>query len=655
MRDLFKYCCVIFWWLAGLSFATSQTVLDTVQLNEFEVTSEFSAAVSGIIETTIDPMLKNDLKHLSLAELLSANSAVFVKSYGQGGLATASMRGTGASHTRVLWNGFSINSPMLGQVDLSLIPNNFIDKVGLSAGGNSLLQTSGALGGSVNLSNKPFNSSDPLVSLSQAFGSFQTYVTSINLNLNSGKLRSDTRFNLQTSENDFLYYNIGIIPSDWMKQQHAAFRNIGFTQQFTYIPAKNHFLSIISWNQWNDRDIPPIMTNVQKGGNPDEFQQDFFSRNVITWSYNKGATYFELKSAVFIEDQHYFLQTTTNEMDADIVTIINSKNNSNGFFTKAKLVQELQNGFGFTVGSEIGINTVQSTNYHGQKQRNISSIYALAEKEIINRINISLLLRLELADEKLLPLLPMLSLNYQLLKNEKLYLSGSISKNYNLPTLNDLYWFPGGNENLKAESGLEIEAGLHYAKTFSEKINLTLGLTAYRSQITDWIQWTPTDYRYWSPENISDVYVRGLESSLQMAGTFAQLSYKFLAGYALNKTTVESPVAKTEGFAGTQLIYIPVHNANAIVFADYKGFSSSWSAYFIGQRTTTMDTEKNYSNTLPAYFLNDFSFGKKIVFPKIDMELRFKVNNIFNKAYQAILWRPMPGRYYELFFTFNIN
>jgi len=37
--------------------------------------------------------------------------------------------GASASHTMVTWNGININSPMLGQLDFSLIPASFLDEV----------------------------------------------------------------------------------------------------------------------------------------------------------------------------------------------------------------------------------------------------------------------------------------------------------------------------------------------------------------------------------------------------------------------------------------------------------------------------------------------------------------------------------------------
>ena len=59
----------------------------------------------------------------SLDELLEHNSPVYLKNYGQGQLATLSIRGNGASQTQLFWNGFKMNSPTLGQSDLRLGKN----------------------------------------------------------------------------------------------------------------------------------------------------------------------------------------------------------------------------------------------------------------------------------------------------------------------------------------------------------------------------------------------------------------------------------------------------------------------------------------------------------------------------------------------------
>src|SRR5688572_12321762 len=55
----------------------------------------------------------------SAADMLRKFGYGDIRSYGQGGLATLSLRGTGAGHSSVLWNGLSLQSSLNGQLDLS--------------------------------------------------------------------------------------------------------------------------------------------------------------------------------------------------------------------------------------------------------------------------------------------------------------------------------------------------------------------------------------------------------------------------------------------------------------------------------------------------------------------------------------------------------
>ena len=101
---------------------------DTLQLSELEIISNMDDLGSPTKTTTIDSIAWKELNLGDIGELLAASTPVFVKSYGRGSLSTVSFRGTGASHTKVLWEGININSPMLGQTDFSLLPVSFFDE-----------------------------------------------------------------------------------------------------------------------------------------------------------------------------------------------------------------------------------------------------------------------------------------------------------------------------------------------------------------------------------------------------------------------------------------------------------------------------------------------------------------------------------------------
>ena len=143
--------------ILSVFFALSVTALaqnDTIYLQSVEVMSShvFNKVSKETMERKIDTAIIKRLKTVSLSQLLIQHSPVFIKTYGPGSTASASFRGTTASHTLVLWNGMQLNSPTLGEVDFSTIPVFFTDEISLQWGSKTSAN-SGGLGGVVNIGN----------------------------------------------------------------------------------------------------------------------------------------------------------------------------------------------------------------------------------------------------------------------------------------------------------------------------------------------------------------------------------------------------------------------------------------------------------------------------------------------------------------------
>lgn len=623
-------------------------IFDTLMLNELEVLGYRQDYSSPFKKTSIDSLMKSKMDYLDLGELLAAYTPVFVKSYGRGALSTVSFRGTGASHTQVQWDDFSINSPMLGQVDLSLIPNTFFNEVELYYGGGSLFKSSGALGGTVSLSNNSCFSEQPVLFIEQMVGSYSSYATSAGFSIGGKKFSSSTRFSYQTSQNDFTYYNDSVLPVREVTQQNADFSNLGFTQSFSYKPTLNNLITVTSWNQWNNRSIPPIMTNI--GSQTIEQQQDVFSRNILAWNYHKNNSRLEVKTAWFYEELLYGIGTEGVSAD----TLVDSQNKTNTFSAKAKYEYAFAKGIVLTTGLDFDHAYVISNNYDGLENRNTLSSYAALVKDFAGRIKVNLLLRADMVDAVVVPLMPLVGINYKILKNEDLFIRGSFSRNYHMPTLNDLYWFPGGNENLIPEESLEIEGGINYLKPIN-KFYFGADLSVYASRIDDWIQWIPSDKGYWSPQNVNEVFARGFELSANFSGLTGPFTFKIFAEYALTKTTNESKTAQESGKAGQQLIYIPEHTANGFLYGSIKGYYLTFNLLYTGERNTVMNENGSSQGVLPAYWMSDLSLGKSLIFKNNKLDIRFKINNLLDVSYQAVRLRAMPGRNFELLIKYNLN
>ena len=639
---------------------------DTIMLESVEVSASYmyGKATKESMERKIDTAVINRLQTRTLSQLLIQHSPVFIKTYGPGSTATASFRGTTASHTLVLWNGFQLNTPTLGEVDFSTIPVFFTDEISLQWGSKTSAN-SGGLGGTVNIANKHKFNEGMILDVKQTYGSFNTWGSYVNLGYSGNKFIARLKAYRNSSDNDFTYNNIATIPHQEMQQKNADFVDYGVMPEL-HLRMKKSTLSLVSWNQWSHRNYPQIMPNVFN--NTKEYADNNFSRNMISYKtyWNSGRV--ELKSAYFHEIQKYFLETyTSNDYP---VTQNNSLNESDVFRQIVDLQQDLYKSWKLYAKIQYDYENVKSSNYSpmpelaegglvgsaistgsttGCKKRNILSFYAAVDGKIYKDLDLRLTLRNDIVNEKSEGFFPTATMVYRLPFVKGLNFNMGYSHNYRSPSLNDMYWNPGGNENLKSEKGKTIDFDVNYSyekKFFS--LDMRAGL--YYSNVKDWIQWVPTNYRYWTPKNVSDVLARGLELHLKADYRYALWILSLSANYVYSHTTDESEYAQQYGSDGKQLIYIPMHHANAFAEAKWKTWNMTYSMEFTGKRKTSMNEDDFFAFDLPYYMLHHVTLGKQLD----KFRLEFRINNITDEEYQTVLWRAMPGRSYEIYLEFKL-
>ena len=161
----------------------------------------------GVQKTQLDTLVLHENIALSMADVLTFNTAIFIKQYGRATLSTVAFRGTAASHTQVMWNGMRINSPMLGMTDFSMIPSYFIDDASLLHGTSSVSETGGGLGGLVKLSTAPAAADGFGLQYIQGIGMFRTFDEFLRLTWGDERWQVSTRTVYQSSANDYKYRN----------------------------------------------------------------------------------------------------------------------------------------------------------------------------------------------------------------------------------------------------------------------------------------------------------------------------------------------------------------------------------------------------------------------------------------------------------------
>ncbi|MDT8400303.1 MAG: TonB-dependent receptor [Bacteroidales bacterium] len=619
----------------------------------------FEKEEAGMKESVVDSVIILEKINLSLSDLLSENTPVFIKDHGRGALATASFRGTAPSHTQVSWNGININSPMAGMVDFSLIPVYIIDELKIRHGTASIADRSGGLGGSINISNRANWSNRLSGKYMQGFGSYSSFDEFLQLNAGNSDIQSKTRLYYNYSKNDYTFINRGIGNIDPQTGQivnpvdtnnNAAYRKYGLLQEVYLRPGSRDFLSVKYWGQQALRTIPRVTSYEGPDNSNLNSQSDTDHRLLADWQHFGESSKLELRMGYTYKELNYTLKNIVHGIG--LLPVIQSLSKQSAFMNKASYTMETDNKFSFKASLDANIynvNTRDSVNNSGYRgQRSEFSMFFALQKEFGGMLNLNMMLRRDVIDKNLSPFIPYFGFDLRLLQKHELILKGNIAGNYHHPSLNDLYWEPGGNPDLLPEKGYSYELGLEYQAVITGH-QIRAELTAYRSDIANWIIWIPSYKGYWEPFNIKRVLSTGLEINASSAGKIGIIAYNISGSYACT-SSLNYDKSRTWGDEsyGKQLAYVPLHSGNLMIKLSYRGFSLGWQHNSYSERYTTSSNDISRRDRLYPYFMNNLSAGKDLKIRDIVLSGELKIYNLFDEDYRSVLYRPMPGRNYML-------
>jgi vitamin B12 transporter len=631
---------VLFMFLFVTGKVCAQSLPDTTLLPEVPVQSgRYKIFSIGVKTTTIDSIALKENFSGTLTELLSTRSPVFIKDYGAGTLATISFRGTSASQTQVNWNGFPINSMTAGETDFSLIPVSLADKVTLVHGGSSSLYGSGAIGGSVQIDNMPSWQKGISVLLSDEYGSFSTNRTRLKVIAGNRIFQSASTVYFSASKNNYPFVNTTLIDGPKVRQTNAEAHQHGFIQSISVKLGKTSILSGSIWYQNNEKNIPPQM--FASSGKAS--QKDSCLRSFAGWTKNIKSGSFALRSAWFSEYLAY----------SDPVSKIDSRNKVNRSMSEAELRRSFFNEK-ILINSGISFTYAKATvvEYGGSKEQFRTGIFAGIKYILSEKWKTNFTVRKDFVSGYKTPIAPAIGLEGKIAKG--FFLKSSVTRNFNIPTLNQRFWIPGGNPDLKPEKGWSSDVGVKHILSISDKNLWTTELTAYSSVINNWLQWMPPTNGglVWTPRNAKKVWARGLEAKINYVYAYKKWKSELTFNYAHSVSTNRAIYAEDSSvLLGKQLLYVPIDNFNLTWHVEYAKFFITYNHNFTGYRFT--DSENDHF--LPGYIVSNLYLGKKLQSKLFSTYLQLKISNIWNTSYQVVSWWAMPGRAFYLNVQFEFN
>ena len=640
----------------------------TIAIESVDISGRRPMKEIGVQRTELDTLVLRENITASLADALATGSTIFIKSYGRATLATASFRGTAPSHTQVTWNDMKVNSPMLGQVDFSLIPAYFIDDATIYHGASSVGVTGGGLGGAVTLATKAPAEQGLGLRYVQGIGSFATFDEFLHLTYGGARWSSSTRVLYSTSDNDFRFRNYnskefvtddnGQIVGEYyplQRNRNGGFRDLHVMQELYYTTRGGDRFSLAAWYLDSHRGLAMLTSDRNKSKQKKNTQDERTLRAVAGWERLRNGLKRGARAGYTYTDLRYLLKQDP-EGKGRFVVNTDARSRIHTLFAKAEAEYALGEKWLFSANaalhqhrvrsgdlSVIGNNGLRADTLYRQERFELSA-FAAVKWRPVPRLGVAADLRWELYGDRTTPVIPALFADYVLSKRGSVVVRASAARNYRYPTLNDLYFRPGGNKNLKPERGWTFDAGLETTLKGDAR-SLRASATVFDSRIDDWILWIGSPkLGIYTPINIRRVHSYGVEAKLSAeaetsGGWRLLLDGNFAWTRSINRGDPFSPADES---VGKQLVYIPVYSAALTARVEWRRWELTYKWNWYSERYTMSSNDLGVLGRVKPYFMSDLSLEKGLDCKWASFSLKGCIHNLLNEEYESVLSRPMP-------------
>ncbi|MCM4153284.1 TonB-dependent receptor [Arenibacter sp. N53] len=581
-------------------------VLDEVVLSDAKLLHFSKGAKIGVFKDSIQQK-----SGASLTDLLRYNSNIYFKENGYGMVSSASFRGTNAQQTAVVWNGININSQLTGQTDFNtLIPGNY-DNVVVRSGGGSVQYGSGAVGGTI-LLNDDFKFNEGWKNnLLTSYGSFNTSKLAFNTSLGKEKISFHFGINHLASENDYKYLGTN------RKNENGAYDHINLNANFGFILSETQILKVYHNTFFGDRDFSGTLTAPA-----DENYKDVNHRSLLELGSFNERKVARLKVGHLYERYRYFPNKQREEF---------SFGQANTFLANYDYKYQLNK---IALNGIIDFSSIRAKGTSIENaDRNFMAGTFMFLHAVSDRFDYGVNFRKEVVSDFDSPFLFSLNSSYEVAKNYTLAINAS--KNHRIPTFNDLYWTgagASGNLEVMPESSWQLEMG----QSLKGK-RYALSANVYAIATDNLIQWRPNNQGTWMAMNVQDVSQYGFEFGFDWKKKWGNHNVAWESEYSFTKST--------DNTTNNQLLYVPEHLIRSNMAYQYKKLVVFYQLLYNGSVYTTTDNSESLAGYIVANMGLDYHLPK---IAKINFVFGLKVNNIFNKNYQNVAYRPMPNRNFQL-------
>ena len=510
-----------------------------------------------------------------------------INQYGLGGLSTLAMRGGNAEQLSVLWQGLPLNSAANGIADANLVPWNMFN------------QLSWNISGTLSLDNV-IETSDPVWLIKANLATIGQKTLSTQWIKRDEASTHKTIFYLNHSKNE---YSTGD-----SKIQVPAHR----THMQTMIHESHWQPNRIkwTWNVWLQNTGRIIPNGIKE---PVALQNDQNARSVLTSEGKIFSGYGKLKTALF-SDWIYFENSQSKE-----------SNSYRGvsWFNIAEYKKSLKEGI-LLANLEWRRQTYQGDTFYNELRNefNTGVQYKCRMKNRPWKWNAALRTVYTPNFNTNAPLLYAIDAT----RTGKIgNWTASLSENYRLPTFNQLFWRPGGDETLQPERSLQ--SNIQFKSKYWSSINVQID--AYSIWYRNRLIWIP-GINYPTVDQVDEnQWSRGLD-------VLGKAAFKLNGRPFESQTQLSYNRTNSKDGKSAQAIFFPKWRFNQRL--TFRIGKHQIGAQYTYQSKRFTDTEN--LNELPQIHLIDLIFQTLL---NERTSFQVQVNNVLNSYYYFIPNQPMPG------------
>ncbi len=393
-----------------------------------------------------------------------------------------SLQGISGQNIKILMDGIPMIGRENGNIDLSQINLNNIDRIEIIEGPLSVIYGTDALGGVINLISKKAVMSKEKPS---QFNGHSYYESIGQYNFGAGgvvKLDTLMDFSANVSRNFFAGYNPDK-NSRFMiwKPKQQVFGNFSILNEKGKLRIR---LKTDIFNEKIENKGVPIINHIEAYGN----DQYYITNRLITslsLDYKRDARTYEnllISPSYYSRDMISYVKDLVHP-DLPPVLIDNKESQSRNYFlnfmARGSYNKQYNDKFNYQYGFDINLNSAYGTRIESDKGRMSDyAMFACAEFKQLKNFNIKPGFRATYNSRYPAPFIPSIQVQYGGIKN--LTVRYSYGKGFRAPSLKELYLnFVDYNHNIQGNADLKSEISNNHNFTLRYKLNMNKKMTVY--------------------------------------------------------------------------------------------------------------------------------------------------------------------------------